>query len=969
MSFASPQFLILLAALPFIWYVGWPRRVYRRGRDVTSIVLRSSIIILLTLAIAGLQVVRVVDRQAVIFLVDRSDSVGNELREQEVAFIEAAVAEKSPDDEWAVIVFGAEVSIDQPLRTVSEVDPIRSSVPGNQTNLTSAIQTAISLFPSDVRRRIVILSDGRETVGNAAARAQLAQATGVEISYVPLRRELQSDVRIVDLNAPARVGEGQIFDLTVTVEATEPVSNASLRLFSGGSLVREEPVALEAGINRFAFTQRSGDSGFLSFSAQVVVPEGVDELAQNNALAAFSQVVGPPRVLVVTDDAIDTEFLLPGLEEAGVIVETTSPGNLAVDTTTLSQYKSVFMVDVPAQAVSTTQMERLQTYVRDLGGGFVFVGGPESYGPGGYFQTPIEAMLPVETQIRDQQRLPQLTIAYLVDRSGSMGVSSGGTFTNLQLAQRAINLSIDFLQPTDRAAVGTFDSSGAWVAPFQDVSDRTTLQLLVGSLRPGGGTDIMAGMQLVERDIVREPSDLKHLILITDGGANSTGLVEMAERLNEQNNVTLSVIAIGVQQPPFLRQMAEAGQGNYHAIVDVSQIPNILAQETVLATRSYIEEGAFSLVRTARNPMIEGFEALPQIRGYVATTERDTAQVVLRGPAPFSDPVLAWWQYGLGRSIAFTSDATSRWGSEWVQWEQFPRFWAQVVDYSITESAENNIETQLLSDGIDTRIIVNARDDDGVFLNNLPLVASVVSPDNTVERVPLSQTAPGRYEAVFRPETEGAYFVAVNDQGNAAITDIAGTVVGYSPEYARVDPNERLLAELAELTGGRSLAGDPQAAFAITQEPRTAAAPIWPGLLLAAMILLPFDIAVRRLLITRSDLQRFAAWASRMPTDDPAPRDARMSSLFTARDRARQRTDYEESERPTPEAAPNSTVDRLRQRRQQSTTSRPAYTPPETPAPEPKRSSRGPILPPEEKGGGDTVSSLLKRRRRTDDES
>ena len=170
---------------------------------------------------------------------------------------------------------------------------------------------------------------------------------------------------------------------------------------------------------------------------------------------------------------------------------------------------------------------QLQSYVRDLGGGFVFVGGPESYGTGGYYQTPIEEMLPVETQIRDQQRLPSLTIAYLIDSSGSMATSGDNVFSNLQIEQRAVVLSISLLQPTDRAALLTFESTGSLVSPFQDVGDGTLLYGAVGSLGTGGGTDILAGLNTAERYMINEPSEIKHLILMTDGGANPRDLVKL----------------------------------------------------------------------------------------------------------------------------------------------------------------------------------------------------------------------------------------------------------------------------------------------------------------------------------------------------------------------------------------------------------------------------------------------------------
>ena len=956
MSFANPQWLILFLALIPVWYLGWPRRAFRRRRDVSSLLLRTVLITCVVLAVSGLQVVRAVDRLAVIFLVDASDSIGSDLRESQIEYIRQAVSEKPADDTWGVVVFGAGVSIDKPLNNVTDVAPLRSEVTGSNTNIAAALQTAISLFPADARRRIVILSDGQQTIGDAEAKARLADVSGVEISYVPFFRERLPDVRITDFQTPAQVAEGQVFDLTITVES-ETATPATIRLFSGGQLVQEEPVQLNEGSSTYTFSRRSAEGGFRNFEAQIDVPGTVDSFTQNNRLGAFSEIVGSSSVLLVSETGAELVNLLPALESAGMNVDVVEPGQLPADMASFVQYASIIIANVPATGFSDAQMQRLDRYVSDLGGGLVFVGGPQSYGPGGYYQTILEDTLPLEMRIRDQERLPQLTIAYLIDSSGSMGaLSNDGIYSNLQLSLRAVERSIDFLQPDDRVAIGTFDSSGQWVARFQPAENRADLQELLSTMRPGGGTDILNGLRLVERDIGNEPSERKHLILLTDGGASRRGLVEKVRSLNGEFGVTTSVIAIGNLQVNFLQDMAEVGQGNFHRVTDVSQIPGILSQETVLATRSYIQEGAFSLNVTARSPIMQGINSLPPLQGYVAATPKDTAQVILRGPDPLSDPILAQWQYGLGRAVAFTGDASSRWSPEWVTWEQFSRFWGQAVEWTITENIGQTLEARvIMQDNGQARLVVDARTDEGAFLNNLVLQSSVITPQNTSQQLRLSQTAPGRYETSFTPESEGAYFLAVNGEGVSpddtavSVNERTGWVMSYSPEYAQTQPDEALLARLASLTGGRSLAEEPQAAFAVTQEPRTSAAPAWPFLLLIALLILPFDIAVRRLIITRSDLQRLREYLFGAPqTDTP---DERLSSLLSARERARQKTG-------TGQRDPD-TLSALKKVRSQRDTDTPDDAAPDAPQPRRPRSDRP------ETGRG-TVSDLLKRRRERD---
>jgi len=886
--------LLLLLLLPVVWVIGFPRHAFRRRRDISSLFLRTLIVVLLILALAGLQNVQAVDRLAVVFLVDASDSMGSGSEDLQLEFIREAISAKQPDDEWAAVLFGDNAVPETDFGMAREIEGFSSIPLSTGTDIANAIQTGLSMFPPDASRRMVLLSDGQATQGDAIARAQRAAVSGVEISYVPFFREAEPDVRITTLDAPGRVSEKQSFDISVGIHA-EKATPADLLIFSGGGLIHEESLNLQAGDTRFSLTQTSENSGFLDFSAQIVVPGENDNFNQNNQLGAFSQVVGPARVLLIRADQSETEHLLPALEQAGIIVDVAEPGELPVNMAGLAHYKCVILANVPATDMSGAQMSLLDQYVSDIGGGLVVIGGPKSYAPGGYFQTPLERTLPVEMQIKDQKRLPQLTIAYLIDRSGSMGQIGRSGVPNLELAKRAIVLSLGLLQPTDRVAIGTFDTGGAWVVPFQQVNDAQALIAMTNTIRSGGGTDILAGLKLVERDIVEEPSQIKHLILLTDGGASPTGLVELTELLHERFNVTLSAIAIGRSPGAMLKPMAEAGGGNYYAVENVEQIPLIFAQETVLASRSYIVEETFTPRVTGSSAIIDGVGETPPLRGYVATTPKIAAQRILSGPEPYSDPILASWQYGLGRAVAWTADASARWANEWVPWEDFSRFWGQVVAWSINAGASENLETRILLENEKARILVDARDDEGQFLDGLQLNGALLNPAGGSFRIPLQQTAPGRYEATFEPQNEGAYFLTVSGEaqlatGATSLTDLNGWVMSYSPEYIPRPHDERTLAEIAEITGGRNLADQPADVFAHNLGERQAATDIWERLVLLALIILPLDIAVRRLIITRSDLQRLRAFLTGRGLDQS--RSQQMQALFSARGRGRAATQY-----------------------------------------------------------------------------
>ncbi len=940
MTFTTPLALLLFLIAPVVIYVGIPRVKFRRGRDLASLILRLAILALLIFALAGTQIVRAADKLAVVFLVDVSDSVGQQAQEAEFAYVQQAMASMRPDDEAAVVVFGGNALVERPMSSVRELAPIRSTPSKGNTNLEQAIGLGLALYPSDAAKRMVILSDGQQTIGDAEVAARRAAATGVQISYVPFTRPDAPEVELSDVNVPASVDAGQTFDLSLTVTSAN-ATPATITVFAAGEIIHREQVNLQQGANHYTLTLQAGSTGFRDFRVQVD-PLSSDSFYQNNQLSTFSQVVGPPRVLLVSTSDDDSQYLLKALQEQGLTIDTVRPDGLPDGVPALANYNSIILDNVPATQLSPQRMTALQSYVRDLGGGLVVVGGPDAYGPGGYFQTPLEETLPVDMQIRDQQRVPQLTIAYVIDRSGSMSAVGSSGVENIELAKEAIIRSLDFLQSTDRAGIVSFDTQGYWIAEPQPVLDRSALQNLVATLRASGGTDILAGMQLAADAMKQEPSQRKHIILLTDGGANQRGLIELAGDLYTNYGVTTSVIAIGAGAASFLEQMAQAGGGNYHVAELIETIPSIFTQETVLATRSYIIEKEFTPSLTAVSPIMDGITSTPTLLGYVATSPKQTAQVILRTGDSFDDPILASWQYGLGRSVAFTSDATARWSSNWVTWEDFARFWSQAVRWTITQGTNNNLEAQVVTQGEQAQLIVDARDTDGSFLNGLNLTSSLIAPDGSTTTLTLQQVAPGRYQATFDPTTEGAYLMTISNP-DQTIKQTTGWVMSYSPEYRQQGAS--VLPDLAGLTGGRSLADDPGAAFAHDLFAQASMTPIAPLLLLIALVLLPFDVGVRRLLITRADLVRAREAIRRRGAQAAQEPSAQFSSLMGAKARARAQTAREAEGTPLPgsDAPPGD---------------QPRY---HTPAPQAQASPQAEI-----KQEGNIAGRLLQRRKERD---
>ena len=790
MVLTAPLWLGLLVILPLFIWLGWPSRGPSRRRESLSLGMRLLIGSLLIVSLAGPEIRSGGDRLAVIFLVDNSDSMSPLAKQLAEQMVREALQSLAPTDQAGVVVFGGDALVERPLSYSKDLDAFTTKVTPIQTDLAEAIRLGLALLPADAARRLVILSDGQETTGDAYEAAQFAQASGAQIVVIPLVQTIGlADAQVSAVTAPAHLRQGEQFSLNVAVDSTVDQS-AGVRVWAGDTVAYTGQLTLRKGVNRFELPLTAGAPGFASY--RVEISPASDAVYQNNELATFAQIAGPPKVLLVKnpaprDNVDESKELAAALTASNMLVQVVTPSGLPSELDSLSAYGSVVLVDVPARDLSPRQMTALQTYVRDLGGGLVAVGGPTSFGVGGYFRTPLEETLPVEMQIKDQKRRARLTILFIIDHSGSMAETSGGV-AKVELAKEAVIRSIDLLSPTDKVGVIAFDEVASWVVNITPLDDPAQVKNRVGTIRADGGTDIYAGVQAAAAVLPGDDSTVKHIILLTDGGADPTGISQLVQEMNQKYGITLSTVGVGKDAAPFLPDLAKAGNGLYHFTADPASIPTIFAEETALATRAYIIEEEFFPQAAQSHPIIQGITSVPKLLGYIGTTAKPAAQTILVSDQ--QDPILAAWQYGLGKSVAWTSDATGRWAKNWVSWDQFARFWAQAVRYTISDNALTNAAVTVDRSGETAMVTADLLAQNGDYLNGLTMSAQVVAPDGVTQTVTLAQVAPGRYQGDFVPTAEGAYLLRVTGArpaqpgaAQASVAQTAGWVLSYSPEY------------------------------------------------------------------------------------------------------------------------------------------------------------------------------------------
>ena len=898
-TFDAPLALLLLP--PLIALVVVLHLVSRRrlgvGRRRAALAVRVALLSALVFALAGLQLVLPVDRLAVVFVVDLSDSVGTLGREDTLAFVREALEAKEDEDVAGIVAFGGDALVERLPTELAEIDRIASTPVKSATDIGAALRLAAALFPDDAQKRIVLLSDGNDTTGSGQTEASLAAARGIQVETRLIGLGGRDEVLVERLGAPstARLGES----IQVTADITSTVGQpGTARLFVNGELAKTEAVTLVAGPNHLSFTFTPKDPGFLRF--RVVVEAARDTFNQNDRADANTIVKGEPRVLVVKGDENVAAQLVAALEAERQIVDTVIPEALPADLAGLADYDSVVLVDVPRLRLNDKALAALQVYVRDLGRGLVTVGGPRAYGAGGYTDTRLEETLPVDMGVKDRQKQPDVALVVVIDKSGSMdachcnsfegGMGNGGAgiagVKKTDIGKEAILRAAAALTAQDEFGVVAFDSSAHWVvetAPLGGVAD---LQSQLNSIVPDGQTNIFSGLDQAVQSLKNAKATRRHIILLTDGWSSS-GQYDQIIKDMKAAGITLSTVGAGGGANPFLEGLARQGGGRFYDAANPGSIPDIFLKETQQVSGQQIVEEKFFPILTSSSPILRGIDGgFPSLLGYNGTTAKSAAQTVL--VTARDDPLLAQWQYGLGRSVAWTSDSTGRWAQNWIAWDGFSTFFSQMVGWTFPGEESGGIEASFVDRGGRTYLRVESVNDDGSARDFYRTQVALVAPDLTTSTVDLSQVAPGVYETPVVALDSGAYAVRVTQTkaGEGALGRTLGLVAPTPAEYRLLGSNEPLMAAMRNATGGSEV-GLPADVWAHDLQSTSRFTDLWPVLLVLALLLWPLDIALRRVSLGRRELADGRAWiGDRVRGRRVARRTQQTEDLFAARERA-----------------------------------------------------------------------------------
>jgi hypothetical protein len=477
------------------------------------------------------------------------------------------------------------------------------------------------------------------------------------------------------------------------------------------------------------------------------------------------------------------------------------------------------------------------------------LGGPQSFGPGGYNRSAVEEALPVTMDVEQKKVLPKGALAIVLH---TCEFAEGNTW-----AKRIAKEAIRVLGAQDE--VGLIDygygaSNGyEWVFPLTPAGQYEKLVPLINAAEPGDMPDFHKPMEMGLLGLQKSDAAMKHMIVISDGDPSPPSQALLQNFIDSK--ISVSMIAInphGGQDISIMQSVAQLTGGRYYHPQDPSQLPSIFIKEAKTLKRSMLQNKVFTPEVELPSPVLKGIEALPQLRGYVLTTIKPRATTILRTPENKEqpgerDPVLATWRFGLGVTGAWTSDLGPSWAKDWLDWDKYRAFVKQLaIELSRVES-KTDLRLSTFAAGNAGVITVEDFAKDEAFLE---VEARVAGPRGESVSVPLRQIGPRRYQGQFPLWGKGRYQVIAAAAGrvNADKPEqaIGGFAVPYSPEYLKFRSDPIVLKQIAERTGGRLLNAASDDLFAPQRSPRESTLPIIDWFLLVLACLIPIDVALRR---------------------------------------------------------------------------------------------------------------------------
>lgn len=874
-AFANPSYLVLLLLVPVIIYFG---RRSLAGLDQTrrrlALLVRSLSIIFLVLILAEVQWQDEQDKLEVAFVLDRSRSVPEDTRSASLVAFNKINEKMDRHDLSRLIVFGKDAATEQEITEPGEsIKRIQSLVGTDQSNIARALDSAINSFSPGVKKRIVLFSDGNQTTGDFIALASRAREKGIVVDVVPLSYKLTKEIFVEKVVLPKNVKLNAPYAIRVVVRSLT-TTKAVLELYEGGQRIAARRLALKPGVTVETFTRVLTKPGFYNVRALLKPMKDGDELYQNNKAFAYVYAKGESKILYVEGQDFEDQkspHFKTALANVGINFKTVVPAEVPRDENVLQQYDAIILDDVAKYELTLKQQGAIARAVKNIGLGLVMIGGPKSFGAGSWQDPPgaapdvetdrypVERALPVKMEPKQKTVIPTGALAIIMH---SCEFPQGNDW-----GRKVTMKAIQTLSAKDYVGVVYYGMSGSeWRFPMQRAANKNALKRRIQNMEPGDMPDFDSSMRMAVNGLLKVKVSMRHMIILSDGDPSppAPGLLKTCR----DNKITITTICIqphgGKQgsEVALMKRIATSTGGKFYYLTSPKALPKIFIKETKRVARPLIRNIEFVPRVALKSPIIKGFNKLPKLYGHVMTAPKATASVILNTPEKDTQPILVAWRYGVGKSIAFTSDVKPRWSGAWIQSPVYSAFWGQLVRWVSKDVEDSTFQVATKVVGDTGKIVVDAVDEDGEFIDKLTIKGVVTTPDGKEQVVELEQAAPGRYKGEFKVGEVGNYTISLlskDGEDSVAKAATSGLVFPYSDEFKKTQSNELILNEFAKLTKGRivtledALKGEGDF-FNHDLNIEESLVPRWEFLMILLLCLFPLDVFIRRVMLDYSKI-------------------------------------------------------------------------------------------------------------------
>jgi len=835
--------LALLALAPWVLRQHLARR--RRGwRAAAALWARVALIVLMAITLAEPRAVRKDDRLALIYAVDHSASIQGPSTDRALEFVLRTAGEKPPRDEAGLVFFGSDAAVELPPRMSLPFETINVGLDREGTNLAEALSLSAAMLPPGRQGRIVLVSDGVATEGDLDGAVRDLAARGVVVDVLPVHYATEREVWLERLDLPRSIKAGEPMEPAVVVSSLQP-GTGTLVLDVNGKRVAEQAVEFSAGKNRFTLRTALQFPGYYDFAARIIVEEGEDRWERNNVAMASHYLEGTGRVLLVAEPGDRGEYsdaFAQALRFGDKEVDVVDPGDVSSDPLALLPYDAIVFADVPREALDELQLAALHTAVFDQGTGFLMYGGEDSYGPGGWAGSPVEDLLPLSTEIKDRKVLPKGALAIVLH---TCEFANGNEW-----AKRITKQAIKVLSPQDEVGILAYDYNGGdrWLAKLTPARNYPVLARLVENAQIGDMPGFAPTMTLAFKGLQQSDASAKSLLIISDGDPTPAPPALVNQYRAAQ--ITITTVAINPHQPGdtrVMQSMSAATGGRFYFPDDAAKLPAIFIKEAKQLRRSAVVNETFVPEVVFPSPILRGLDASPPLHGYVMTSVKPEATLILAAPSDEGEslPLLARWRYGVGVTAGLASDLGVHWGRDWIGWDRYQSFANQLIEDIGRARKKSRLQVRSLS--VRGQGIIQAEDfGDGPGLADVVAVLETPAGQRSLR---LEQVAPRRYEVRFPLEGVGRYraMVAAADAPPEE-REHTGFAVPFSQEFLRFRSDPLTLERIAQATNGRVLGGgeDGLTLFDVDREQTSSSRSLVDWLLAALAILILLDVALRR---------------------------------------------------------------------------------------------------------------------------